>query len=430
MLFRRLMATQILATSATDGKFRVLFPAFDGDPNSGEFGYRDGELGSVFLDIDQMRDSVHVNTMNTHIPNSSLLTLQSIQTAPVGWLWPGYLPLGKLVLLDGDAGCGKSLLTIDLAARLSCGRPLPNGAQSPEIRRSLFLNAEDSIEDTLVPRLQAAGADLQHVMCMAGADGRRNGLQFPRDSQELESLLVVERIGLVVIDPLVAFMPLQSIRKTMSSLAEIAERCCATILLVRHLTKRSNVQALYRGIGPIDVVAGVRASLLACRHPDRPGFGILATSKGNLGVTPPSLCYEIIPESTTCAIAWHGPFGMNADQLVGAEPKKREAPSVLRACDWLLRYLAQGPRSALEVLGAAEAEHISERTLDRAKKNLGIQSKIESSNGRSCWMWMLPVPRPLSVKEKLDQELMQLLNDVYPPLPAGSKVYPPSTAGL
>lgn len=351
--------------------------------------------------------------MNTHTSNTALIAIQSLQPLSLEWLWPGYLPRGKLALLDGDPGCGKSLLTIDFAARLSSGRPLPNDAPPSAIVRCLFLNAEDGLADTLLPRLQAAGADLGQVMCMMGAERGSGSVQFPRDFKELESFIAAEQIGLVVIDPLAAFMPMPSIRKPLAALAAIAERQQATILLVRHLAKSQKRQALYRGTGSVDIIAAVRSALLAGRHPRNAGFGILAACKNNLDVSAPSLCYEPVSKEGSTALAWHGPFGMSADDLVAVQGK-RVPPGVLRAGDWLMRYLAEGPRHALDVVSAAAADDISETTLARAKKQLGIASKLESVNGRAGWLWMLPTPRPQTLKEKMDEDLMKLMQFVYP----------------
>src|SRR4051794_38446331 len=132
--------------------------------------------------------------------------LSELAPRPVSWLWPGRLALGKLAMLDGDPGLGKSLLTLDLCARLSTGRPFPDGAPGPGIGPAIILNAEDSEEDTLRPRLQALRADLNRVFILHPEEGPGQLLRLPCQTELLDDALQRTQARLVVLDPIVAFL--------------------------------------------------------------------------------------------------------------------------------------------------------------------------------------------------------------------------------
>src|SRR5262245_46290459 len=175
----------------------------------------------------------------TDAMTSPLLTAQplsQIRSAPLRWLWESYIPRGKLVLLDGDPGVGKSLLALDVAARISRGGFLPDGWASDRPHVTLFLSAEDSATDTLRPRAEATGGDLNQLLVVASADGAL--LRFPAGLPTLEALIRERRADLVVIDPVMAFLPPevasnsdQCVRQVLTPLAKLAERTDCTMLL-------------------------------------------------------------------------------------------------------------------------------------------------------------------------------------------------------
>ncbi len=180
------------------------------------------------------------------------------QRSQIGWLWPPYLAAGKLTIMDGDPGTGKSMITIDIAAHLSRGESLPDGTTGRGVCKTLLLNAEDDPDDTLMPRLEAAGADRTQVFVPGG---RANGLQVPRDLAEIEALVAASGIGLVVIDPLPAFVPpnlafanQNTTRLVLAPLEELAARTGTAILIVRHLTKRQSDRAIRRGLGSMSIL--------------------------------------------------------------------------------------------------------------------------------------------------------------------------------
>lgn len=316
-----------------------------------------------------------------------------VRPSAVEWLWPHYLAKGKLTVLDGDPEAGKSLVSIDLAARLSRGGPLPDGVPLDRPMTSLFLTAEDGGEDTVRPRLEAAGADLGRVVLAGGPDGR--AFRLPDDLPALEELIAGLAIDFAVIDPLMAFLPPrvaanldQCVRQALNPLAELAARTRCTVLLIRHLTKQLSVRALYRGQGSVGIVAACRTGLLLGRHPDDPAVRVLAVTKSNLGPRPPALGLRV--RGGVCPVVeWGGPVDLTEE--AACRPAARLGAKD-RATDWLRRELAAGPRTAADLFAAAAAAGIPEKTLKRAKQGLPAESHrtYDRQASRGEWYWYDP----------------------------------------
>ncbi len=339
-----------------------------------------------------------------------------IPPAPVDWLWEPVLARGKLAILDGDPEAGKTFLVLDLAARLSRGGPLPDGQKLARPLTTLILTAEDDAADTIRPRADATGADLGRVIVVAPdpADPDPAPLPtFPDDIPTLERWIRAHRADLVVIDPLSAFLSPtlsansdQAVRRVLTPLAALAARCGCVILLVRHLNKYGGPKSLYRGLGSIGIAGAIRTGLLLARHPDDRDLRVLAQTKSNLGPPAPTLGFRLVPDAAgRPSVRWTGPVDLTADELCAtAEPVGKRPRE--RAAEWLRAELANGPRKAGELTAAAAAVGITERTLDRAKKELGIKAVQVRQGGRSEWVWSDP-----AVKGRPD-ELADL-----PPLP-------------
>ncbi|MFL5339141.1 MAG: AAA family ATPase [Gemmataceae bacterium] len=338
-------------------------------------------------------------------------SVSSPQPVAVPWLWPPYLAAGKLAILDGDPGCGKSLLTIDLAARRSRGRPLPGG-HAAGVCRTLLLNAEDDPADTILPRLRAADADLDQVFVSEGDELPR----FPGDLPRLETLARERGVDLMVVDSLSAFLPAElaggqiiAVRQVLAPLAQFAARNRIAVLLVRRLVKRPNAKPLYRGVGSIGIAGLARTVLLAERHPRDPDCQVLRVLKSNLAAPPAPLGYRLVDRAGVGGVEW-----LSAAELpAGATgpPPKVEVPGVVRATVWLLEALADGPRPAAELLVAAKAADIREFTLEHAKRQLKIASKVgHTPEGRRCWLWC-PPPEPMpSILDPLEPVEMEDLH--------------------
>jgi len=269
--------------------------------------------------------------------------LDRIPVRPIHWLWRPYLACGKLALLDGDPGVGKSLLTADLAARLTRGGRMPDGTWRRKKANVLFLNAEDALDDTLRPRLDAAGADLARVFCLGGvqvgiADGGE--MSFPASFEALRRAVVAHAIELVVIDPMMAFFKPQLaansdqvMRVALAPLAALAARSGASVLLVRQLTKHGGRKALYRGGGSIGIIGAIRTALFLGRCPRQPDRRILAMTKSNIGPTAPALACRLAEEAGRPRLQWLGECDATADELCRPRRVKLLSPTANAQAD-------------------------------------------------------------------------------------------------
>jgi len=355
-----------------------------------------------------------------------------VTTQAVAWLWPGRLALGKLAMLDADPGMGKSILTLELCARMSTGRPFPDGSPCPSPASSLLLNAEDGEQDTVLPRLRSLGADLDRVFLLAHEDPKSGmPLRLPTQVDVLEKNVARTQARLVVIDPVVAFLATsvqtsndQSVRQALCPLAQLATRQQCVILMVRHLNKLGGTRSLYRGGGSIGFVGACRSVWLLARDLHVPRHRVLAQVKNNLAAPQPSLVFSL-PETGAAApaLTWHGSCEATADELLGGALASAGLTGPRnRAKDFLAGFLEDGPRTSREVWEEAEAQDICERTLRRARGDLEIRSHRIWVNGKIVSYWLLPDQKiPTGLSPAADA------NDLEPWLGPLRKQFPPAT---
>jgi RecA-family ATPase len=329
--------------------------------------------------------------------------LGEVRNQPVEWLWPGYLPRGTLVLLDGDPGLGKSFLTLDLAARLSAGKAMPpeEGKGTLPPLDVLLLNAEDDLLRTLRPRLEAQGADLFRIHALTEIDdgiGPRP-LSLPEDLTVIEYHVQRTKAALVVIDPFMAYLAGtvdshrdHDVRRVLHKLKRLAERTQAAILLVRHLTKNhASHDPLYRGGGSIGIIGAARTAWLAGRHPADEELRVLCRLKGNLGEVPSSLAYGIEQHRGALHLQWEGivPYGPFDLLVKPTTPMGRPPEASEEAITWLKEALKNGPQVASMLGKLAKLQDISASTLRRAKEKLGVEVLRPAKPGEP-WRWKLP----------------------------------------
>jgi RecA-family ATPase len=229
-----------------------------------------------------------------------LRSFHELVPRPLDWLWPGRLAFGKLAILDGDPGLGKSLVTLDLCARLSTGQPFPDGSSCPDPGNAIVLNAEDGAEDTVRPRLQALGADLARVFVLHSENADAGGLlRLPSQLAILDDAMMRTRARLLVIDPVVTFFDSSvqtgsdaSVRSALAPLARHAAKHGCAVLLVRHLNKSGRGPSAYRGGGSIGLLGACRSGWLVARNPKVPEQCVFAQVKNNLATAQPSLAYS------------------------------------------------------------------------------------------------------------------------------------------
>jgi hypothetical protein len=333
-----------------------------------------------------------------------LRTLADVTPERVRWLWPGRLPAGKLVVLDGDPSTGKSTLSLDLAARVSTGTAWPDGTECPA-GDVLLLSAEDGLADTIAPRLTAAGAGLDHVHALTdvrltdeGGTVRKAPPSLPRDLHVVEHVVTTHRVRLVIVDVLMAFLSGkvdshrdQDVRGVLHQLAALAEKTGATIVLIRHLNKSGGGAALYRGGGSIGIIGAARAAFLVARDPDDEQRRIFAVTKSNLAVEPPALAYRLVddPDNGCARVEWEDqPTEHKAADLLGA-PSDGDDGAQSEAVAWLINYLTDngGQAPAGDLIKAAAKDGIAKRTVQRARKKAGVDSRKNGFGGD--WVWSL-----------------------------------------
>lgn len=322
--------------------------------------------------------------------------LSEVTAEQVWWLWAKRIPLGKLTVIDGDPGLGKSVLLTDAAARVSVGRPWPDG--SPCVAGGVVIcSAEDGLADTIRPRLDAAGGDPSKVLALATVpdeDGERL-LSIPEDLDVIRR--GIERVDakLVIVDPIMSFLSEshnahkdQDVRRALAPLAKLAEDTKVAIVLVRHLNKASGGNPLYRGGGSIGIVGAVRSALLVAKHPEDDRRRVLAPMKGNLAEPAPSLAFALTgADNGAVSVEYKSETSYTADALLAAPTDPEERSALKEAQDFLRDALKDGPRHGKTVKKEAQEADISDATLRRAKPSVGVRSTKE---GDGPWSWALP----------------------------------------
>jgi hypothetical protein len=347
-----------------------------------------------------------------------VVRLSDLTAEPVDWLWPGYLAAGKPTLLDGDPDEGKSLITLDVVARLTAGRAMPDGYQPPRPETVLLLaGGEDAARDAIMPRLQAAGADMTRVYRFEG-HARGGGLTrppvFPEDAVDVRDLLRELEARLLVADPLLSLFGDRAgcvngaaVRSVLTPLTQVCEGARAGALTVRHLNKgNSRQRALYRGSGNIAIIGNARMAFIVGRDQLDPDLRLLACTKNNEAPKPPTLAYRIRTDARAWPIIeWCGPVAVTADDVVMVDGE-RFATTLPRAVAFLQETLADGPHPRGEIIREARAMDISTRTLERAKAELRLASHAVYENGHNVWYWRIPLaPTPEEECALLIQEL-------------------------
>ncbi len=336
-------------------------------------------------------------------PKRSMRAKRASEIAPtrVEWIWPIWLPAARLALFGGKPGDGKSGVSIDLAARLSMGSPLPDGYRPLGPLTVLILSGEDDPSDTLVPRLIAAGANLERIVIANGTvidneTGMAKPWTLPADVDVLGQLVRKHHVDVAVLDPLGAFVSTtvdthrdSAVRAMLLPLAQMARRERCAVLGIRHHRKGGAVDARDAGSGSVAFTAAARIEWVAGRDPQDPTRRILAVSKTNIGKEPTSLAYRLVDaegEWDTLRIAWDGTSALTANQLVGEPVSEEDRSELEEAIDFLSEALADGPRAAKPIKRLADQAGIAERTLRRAKERLGVKTRKTSAGP---WEWQL-----------------------------------------
>lgn len=324
------------------------------------------------------------------------VTLSDVEIERVEWLWERRLPRGKVTVLDGDPGVGKSLILTGIAAAVSAGNPMPDG-QEVERAGAVLVCAEDDAADTILPRFLAAGGDPTRARVI----GAEETFIIPDHLDKLERAINQVGAAFVAIDPVMSFLSGelnsnndQHVRSALQPLVNVAKRTGAAIVICRHMTKSSGGgQPIYRGQGSIGVIGIARSGLMVGKHPEMDETYLLAGQKSNLSRPPETLAYSIVatpPEFEVPRIQWLGESEVSAQEMSATPEDEGERDRLTEAKEFLRDVLRAGPVSTKQVKRESSGADISWRTVERAKSTLKVQAYRDGEGGR--WMWVMDSP--------------------------------------
>lgn len=311
-----------------------------------------------------------------------IISMDEVPVEEVEWLWYPYIPYGKITIIQGDPGEGKTTLALRLAALLSKGEALPYDDTEREPVKIIYQTAEDGLEDTIKPRLEAAEADCSQIKVIDESEATLTMLD-----ERIEKAIVETGARALILDPVQAYIGAKvdmnranEVRAVLSQLGRIAGQYRCAIILVGHLNKAQGNKSNYRGLGSIDFQASARSVLIVGRIKDNPQVRVMAQDKSSLAPEGEAIAFELDKEN---GFRWLGHYDISVDDLLSGIPKEKKSE---QAENLILEYLSKGRYPQKELVKKAQAMGISKRVLDEAKKALNVQSVKEGSQ----WYWQLP----------------------------------------
>jgi len=315
-----------------------------------------------------------------------IIRMSDVELTPVEWLWKPYLPFGKLSVLQGNPGEGKTYFAMHLAAACTNGKLLPN-MERMEPFNVIYQTAEDGLGDTVKPRLIEAGADLDRVLVIDDSD-----VQLTLSDERIEKAIIENNARLVIIDPIQAYLGADvdmnranEVRPIFMRLGQVAQRTGCAILLIGHLNKAAGMQSLQRGLGSIDIAAAVRSVMFIGKLKHDPTMRILTHEKSSLAPPGVSLAFSLGDEG---GFRWVGEYDITADEMLSGIEPQRETKTQ-QAKDLICALLAGGKQVLSEDIDKAALERgIPGRTVRDAKRELGDALKSKIVEGRKKVFWM------------------------------------------
>ena len=315
-----------------------------------------------------------------------IIRMSDVELTPVEWLWKPYLPFGKLSVLQGNPGEGKTYFAMHLAAACTNGKLLPN-MERMEPFNVIYQTAEDGLGDTVKPRLIEAGADLDRVLVIDDSE-----VQLTLSDERIEKAIIENNARLVIIDPIQAYLGADvdmnranEVRPIFMRLGQVAQRTGCAILLIGHLNKAAGMQSLQRGLGSIDIAAAVRSVMFIGKLKHDPTMRILTHEKSSLAPPGVSLAFSLGDEG---GFRWVGEYDITADEMLSGIEPQRETKTQ-QAKDLICTLLAGGKQVLSEDIDKAALERgIPCRTVRDAKRELGDALKSKIVEGRKKVFWM------------------------------------------
>ena len=300
-----------------------------------------------------------------------LITMSEIQAEEVKWLWYPYIPFGKITIIQGDPGEGKTTFVLALTALLTRGLPMPGNALVPPPTNIIYQTAEDGLADTIKPRLDSFGADCSRVLVID-----ENERELTLNDHRLAQAIQETNAGVVVLDPLQAYLGdgvdmhrANEVRPVFKRLCQMAERTGCAVILIGHMNKMQGAKSAYRGLGSIDFRAAARSVLLVGRAKDDSNMRVVVHDKSSLAPEGQSILFSLNSES---GFTWNGFCDTTASELLSTN-----GPSITKteqAEKLILEMLGSGEVASDELLHRSSALGISEQTLKIAKQNLGVSA--------------------------------------------------------
>ena len=325
-------------------------------------------------------------------PNLKLINMEQVEIEKIDWLLYPFIPFGKVTIVQGDPGEGKTTMVLQIIAKLTKGEAvLPSGSDEPALEGKtmalepvnvIYQTAEDGLGDTIKPRLLSAGADCSRVMVI---DDNNQALTMM--DARLEEAIIKTKARLVVLDPIQGFLGAavdmhraNEIRPLMKRIAVLAEKYHCAIILIGHMNKNSNGKSSYRGLGSIDFQATARSVLIVGRIKDEPEIRVVCHVKSSLAPEGKSIAFRLDKD---IGFEWIGEYDISADDLLSGDNRGQK---IHAAKEFLKEILASGSVAQTKVAEEAESRRIKKKTLWNAKKELEIDS-VKIGNQ---WFWMLP----------------------------------------
>lgn len=311
-----------------------------------------------------------------------LINMSDVQAEEIKWLWYPFIAYGKMTIVQGDPGDGKSTLVLNIAAKLSRGERLEPEMNIDKPVNVIYQTAEDGLADTVKPRLEQAGADCSRISIIDESEKSLSMID-----ERIEKAIIAAEAGLLILDPIQAYLGggtdmnrANEARELTKRLGGIAERTGCAIVLIGHMNKGSGAKAAYRGIGSIDFFAVARSVMLVGRIEGQPDMRAVIQIKNNLAPFGHPKAFEL----TQDGFHWIGDYEITADEVLGGMVPKA---SKLEIAKQFLRERSGANVMILstEIIELAAQEGISKRTLEAAKKEL----KIDAKKINSRWYWDL-----------------------------------------
>lgn len=310
-----------------------------------------------------------------------LIRMSDIPTEQVQWLWYPYIPYGKVTIIQGDPGEGKTSFVLAIVALLTNGETLPEEDTANPPINVIYQSAEDGLADTIKPRLEQLGANCSRVLVIDEADK-----ELTLCDERLEQAVRETGARLIVLDPLQAYLGdgvdmhrANEVRPVFKRLCAISERTGCAVILIGHMNKAQGLKSSYRGLGSIDFRAAARSVLLVGRPKSDPSVRVVAHDKSSLAPEGKSIAFSLDAEN---GFQWKGYCDTTVDEVLSGTGSVQTKTMQMET---ELKELLKKPVPVEEVIKKAKELGISERTVNIAKKNLGAQS-VKLGNQ---WYWQL-----------------------------------------